>query len=109
MNGNPEPDKSLSSLKGSIECGRELDSEGAHCIGFNENSIGICLIGKGPGTFCIEQFDSLKKLLPEIMRMYNIPAENVLGHGETESGKAEGKTCPNFDVGAIRTWLKSRL
>lgn len=108
-NGYPEPGKKILALMGSIECGRDMDSEGAHCLGYNDNSLGICLIGKGVDSFCGEQFDSLKMLVQELCMKHGIPAESVLGHRETESGKKEGKTCPNFDVGAIRTYLKGRV
>jgi N-acetyl-anhydromuramyl-L-alanine amidase AmpD len=53
--------------------------------------------------------DALKYLLFDLCRHYGIPVENVLGHCETDSGKAQGKTCPDFDVAALRMWLKSRV
>lgn len=106
-NGYAEPNKFIEPLNGSIECGRDTDQEGAHCLGYNDHSLGICLVLKTKPT--IEQLDSLKKLSLDLCRKYNIPAANVIGHNETESGKAEGKTCPNFDVSAIRVWLGSRL
>ena len=106
-NSHVEPDKTFIFMDGSIEKGRDTDEEGAHCIGYNDRSIGVCLVGAK--DFTTKQLDSLKILLLEICRLYKIPAENVLGHGETESGKAEGKTCPNFDVGAFRTYLKGRI
>ena len=110
LNGKPESGgRKITSLMGCIECGREVGAEGAHCLGYNKNSIGICLVGKGQESFCTEQFDSLKMLVSELCTMHGIPAENVLGHNETESGKAEGKTCPNFPVEAIRVYLKGRV
>ena len=109
LNGLPETNKHIIALEGAIECGRDMDSEGAHCLGYNDRSLGICLIGNGAGSFKIDQFDSLKMLLLELCKMYGIPPENVLGHGETESGKAEGKTCPNFNVSDIRSYLRGRI
>jgi hypothetical protein len=109
LNGKVEPDKYFMTLEGSIECGRDLDSDGAHCLGYNETSIGVCLVGDGPDSFVIDQFSSLKKLLQELCIKYSIPVENILGHGETESGKKEGKSCPNFSVADIRMWLKGKI
>ena len=110
LNGmvRPHSDRILS-LAGSVELGRGMDVIGAHCLGYNERSLGICLIGDGNESFCVEQFDKLKGLCQELCKLFEIPAENVLGHGETDSGKAEGKTCPNFDVSAIRMYLKGRV
>lgn len=107
LNGHIEPERYIDVMNGSIECGRDLDSDGAHCIGYNERSIGICLILKAKPT--IEQLDSLKRLVLELCIKYNIPPENVLGHCETESGKAEHKTCPNFPVEPLRGYLGIRL
>lgn len=110
LNGVIRPhSERILSLMGSIEVGRGMDVIGSHCLGYNERSLGICLVGKGVDTFCVEEFDSLKSLSQELCKLFEIPAEKVLGHGETESGKAEGKTCPNFDVAAIRMYLKGRV
>ena len=109
LNARPEPGIVIPALEGQIECGRKVQDVGAHCLGFNLNSIGICLIGNGPNTFVLEQFNSLKSLLMDLCTTYRIPPENILGHRETDSGKAEGKTCPNFAVEDIRTWMRGRI
>lgn len=86
-------------LDGKIETGRPVEQIGAHCIEENHNSIGICLIGEN--RFTDKQFKSLDSLLSDLMKKYNIPIENVRGHYETDSGKKQGKTCPNFGYGKI--------
>ena len=107
LNGQVEPGRYLEPLNGSIECGRPLNEPGAHCIGYNERSLGVCLVMKDKPT--IEQLDALKDLCLDLCRKYDVQPDNVLGHCETRSGQDEGKTCPNFDVAPIRTWLKTRL
>ena len=115
QNGKPTPRQNLPALDGSIECGRYIDEDnvigpnemGIHALGYNDHSIGVCLIGTK--TFTIPQFDALKRLLQDLCREHGIPVENILGHCETESGKAQGKTCPNFAVSDFRTWLKGRV
>lgn len=122
LNGRPAADLHLFSLDGSIELGRALDGNriidrdemGIHTLGYNQNSIGICMIGQrdkrtGALSFTVKQFDALKALTADLCRQYALSPKNVLGHCETESGQAQGKTCPDFDVGAIRTWLSGRL
>lgn len=108
-NAHTTPDNVFLFMNGSIEVGRNVEDEGAHCLGYNDRSIGVCLIGKEIKDFTIEQMDSLKALCLELCRIYKIPASNVLGHCETESGKKEGKTCPNFDVAPIREYLRARI
>lgn len=100
LNGQLTTGFSLPSLNGSIEVGRPCDTEGAHCIGYNSQSIGICGIAKTEWT--ASQIVSLTKLIQVLCRKFSIPVENVLGHCETESGKKEGKTCPNLDMENIR-------
>lgn len=110
----------LEPLDGQIECGRRLDGDlaieqdevGFHCIGHNGDSISVCMIGMrkdGRLTFTIKQFDALKALVLALCDHYRIPVQNVIGHCETESGKAEGKSCPDFDVEPIRLWLRGRV
>jgi len=120
LNGRVLPDLYLTSLDGSIEAGRRLDSDmdiepdemGIHALGYNAKSIGVCLIGErknGEATFTTEQMFSLRSLCMELCHHFKVPANNVLGHGETDDGKKQGKTCPDFDVSAIRTYLSGRV
>lgn len=88
-----------------------MDSEtGAHCIGFNDNSLGICLIGdfdKYPPND--RQIYLLKRLVFSLMGIYGIRAGDVLGHRETYAilGVPVEKTCPGkaFDMEAFRRGL----
>lgn len=89
------------SRDGVIEIGRKIDETGSHCLGYNSNSIGICMIGKK--TFTEKQFNILKRLIKHLQKEYNIPTENVIGH--YEAPKANGKTCPNFDMSKFRKEL----
>ena len=100
-NGKITTKNTYDALNGSIEVGRILPKSGAHALGYNSKSVGICLIGKE--EFTMKQFESLISLIKDLMMIYDIPASNVLGHKETP--KSHGKTCPNFDVGKIRDYL----
>jgi len=112
LNGQIRPDFCLATLDGSFEIGRHLDGDmfiednevGAHALGYNDKSIGICGIGKVGWTAI--QKDSLIILLIELTEYFKIPKSNVLGHCETESGKAQGKTCPNLNMDVIRNNLR---
>lgn len=95
-------------MDGNIEYGRYLDDDkfieqievGAHTLGFNAKSIGICLIGHY--DFTKAQMTSLYGLLDDLCIIYSIPVDNILGHYETENGKSQGKTCPNLDMAVLR-------
>ncbi|MBT9175474.1 MAG: hypothetical protein DDT22_01153 [candidate division WS2 bacterium] len=112
LNGRVLPRLHLSAMDGSIECGRmlnetftvETDEIGSHALGYNNRSIGICLIGKT--QFTSQQLSSLISLLKDLVKQYNIKVENILGHNETESGRKQGKTCPNIDVRLIRNSIR---
>ena len=77
---------------GDVEHGRPLYWAGAHAKGYNNKSIGICLIGKG--TYTMDQWKSLRILLFNMLAKF--PAAKVIGHNSVDSGKE----CPMFDVEA---------
>lgn len=101
----------IQALDGSVECGRYLDDDkfisdveiGAHTLGFNDHSIGVCLIGHH--EFSPRQILSLDNILGDLMMLYSIPSSSVLGHYETKNGKDQGKTCPNLDMDVVRLRL----
>ena len=77
-------------LDGRIEPGRPLDRAGAHCYGYNADSIGICLIGTD--EFTRPQWESLKNLYVQLSNRF--PAATWHGHREFNPHK----TCPGFDM-----------
>lgn len=90
--------------------GRMDDEDGAHCLGFNADSIGICVVGNFDLLHpCIAQLELLKKLVRSLMTIYGIKHENVLGHRETYALRKVPveKTCPGsqFDMAAFRASL----
>jgi len=84
---------------GTIELGRPVTEVGAHCKGYNKNSIGICLVGglrrngrfaKADANFTFEQYRVLKTLLNDLTEAYNA---EVKGHRDLKQ-----TDCPTFDV-----------
>jgi N-acetyl-anhydromuramyl-L-alanine amidase AmpD len=80
---------------GTIEVGRQESKIGAHCRGYNWESIGICMVGRN--MFTDIQWDSLAKLVKSLDGRYGA---TVHGHRDFD----KHKTCPNFDVG---DWYES--
>jgi Negative regulator of beta-lactamase expression len=86
---------------GVVEPGRYRDDVGAHARGYNERSVGVCLIGgvtekdvnKAENNFTPEQFASLKKLVTDLLTVY--PGCEVIGHRDVAK-----KACPSFDAKA---------
>lgn len=84
-------------LDGSVHKGRAEEQIGAHCLGHNSTSVGICYIGgldsKGNAkdTRTPAQRESLMKLVNEMKMKY--PQAKVYGHREFAN-----KACPCFDV-----------
>ncbi len=74
--------------------GRSLLEVGAHTIGQNANSIGICLIGTN--KFTLAQWEALKWQVSWYCQ--TLGSLRVAGHEEFSA-----KTCPNFDA---RQWAK---
>jgi len=92
-------------IDGEIQQGRDYSRIGAHVRGDNRHSIGICLIGEN-GEFTDKQMISLEQLIRGLMVQYAVDVDNVLGHYEAKSGKAQGKTCPDIDMAKFRDKLK---
>lgn len=79
---------------GAVETGRPLETPGAHVVGHNKHSIGVCLVGghRGEADFTFAQWAALRELLDDLVSKF--PGAAVLGHRDLD----EGKKCPGFDV-----------
>lgn len=84
-------------LDGKIEQGRPETELGAHTLGHNKDSIGICLIGNE--LFSHQQYVALIHLLKTFQNRY--PNARLFGHYEF----TEKKTCPNIDMDYLRKLL----
>ncbi len=76
---------------GDLEMARPEYWCGAHVYGFNDQSLGVCLIGCN--TFTEAQYKTLEATLREWRERY--PAALICGHCDFSYTE---KTCPNFDV-----------
>lgn len=93
----------LEDLRGSVEIlmGRFMDEPGAHCVGYNSKSIGICLVGNFDAAEPSKEiWDKAINLVRNLQRLFSIQRKNVLGHRETGAPK----TCPGskFDMDKFR-------
>lgn len=99
------------------EAGRPERIAGAHVVGHNANSIGVCLVGgiksggKAETNFTEAQYAALEQTLRELKDRF--PRARICGHRDLSpdrngNGKVEPgewvKDCPTFDVAAW--WTK---
>ena len=64
---------------GTVENGRGQDDTGAHARGYNDKSIGICMVGGKPNAnFTAAQWVSLEDLVKNLWLEY--PLAEVVGH-----------------------------
>lgn len=98
-------------VNGAAESGRHELETGAHCIDYNTNGIGICMVGTD--RFSIGQWQTLKAQVEIFTKRY--PGLVVLGHRDTSpdtngNGRVDPqewlKTCPGFDV---KQWLAAGM
>lgn len=92
----------IENIRGQIELivGRLPNEKGAHVKGFNDNSIGICVIGNFDNEPPPEEYLSvLRKLIKYLMGIYHI--ETICGHRELDPKKS----CPGkmFDIDKLRS------
>jgi N-acetylmuramoyl-L-alanine amidase len=84
-------------LDGTVERGRDESRVGAHCLGHNAGSIGVCYVGgcdakmKPLDTRTDAQKQALVSLLTELLSRY--PGATVHGHRDFAA-----KACPCFDA-----------
>lgn len=83
---------------GTIHVGRNESEVGAHCLGHNQNSIGICYIGglssdgKTPKD---TRTDAQKKALTTLLQALKKKYLSASIHGHRDFAK---KACPSFDA-----------
>jgi N-acetylmuramoyl-L-alanine amidase len=85
-------------LDGTMEYGRMVDVQGAHCKGENKYSIGVCYIGgmdqdmkKWEDTRTEEQRATLVDLLSLLKKFH--PKAEIYGHRDFST-----KMCPSYDA-----------
>jgi len=83
---------------GQVEYGRPDYWIGAHVKGFNDVSLGVCLIGRH--AFTAAQMQALETVLKTWKSAY--PEAQICGHCDFDYTE---KTCPNFDVSG---WCRDR-
>lgn len=94
-------------LDGTVEVGRSIDQNGAHCEGKNSGTIGICYIGgydsngKPSDTRTPEQKEALKLLVLQLMILNVLKPCNIHCHNEYSN-----KACPCFKIDTFRRELE---
>ena len=82
---------------GTVETGRYLSEVGAHCLGYNNGSVGICYVGgldatgKAKDTRTDAQKAAMYNLIARLRVRFKIT--DIAGHNEFAN-----KACPCFDV-----------
>ena len=85
---------------GAVATGRHLDEVGAHAVGFNSHSIGICLVGTD--KFSIAQWQNLCGNVRGLVAKYPT-VERIVGHRDLPDVHKE---CPGFSVSE---WLRGDM
>lgn len=92
---------------GEIQTGRSLDQIGAHTMGYNSQSVGICMVGgidskgKPEDNFTLDQYVALAELIIQLKEKF--PDAVVQGHRDFPN---VAKDCPCFDV---KSWYKETV
>lgn len=82
---------------GTVQPGRPEEKIGAHCLGHNKDSIGICLSGEGVKTPA--QLKALEILLIDLCSRHGLEKSDILAHSDLAP-----TLCPGFD---LKAWLDS--
>lgn len=90
--------------------GRAIGEVGAHAVGFNAKSIGICLVGNFDDAIPPDdQVFLATSVCRELQRRFKIFRDQVIGHRETYAllGEPAQKSCPGklFNLDQFRSRL----
>jgi hypothetical protein len=93
-----------------VQKGRTIGTIGAHAIGFNDCSIGVCLVGNFDNVPPDEgRLFLLGSMCRDFQRMFGIARDHVVGHRETFTIRCVPveKSCPGtmFDLVKFRERL----
>jgi N-acetylmuramoyl-L-alanine amidase len=82
---------------GTVRLGRHVSRVGAHCKGYNANSVGVCVVGSfEDGSMPTdEQWDAVSSLCADLLRQH--PGSELFGHKELKP-----TLCPGFDPQKLR-------
>ena len=81
--------------------GRHETTNGAHTIGFNTKSIGICIVGNyDKHPLELDKKDLLLKLLRYLIHAHHIPRTKIIGHRDSYKlrNKPVEKSCPGNKI-----------
>lgn len=81
---------------GVLHVGRPLDQVGAHALGYNSNSIGLCLVGdntKAEESWTSEQRLTLVQYVHWFRRFF--PLASIHGHGDLGDART---VCPGIKI-----------
>ena len=90
---------------GVLQKARPEEMQGSHARAVNGTSLGICLVGGSNASgdwennFTDEQFVSLKSLISDLIKRYEMPEDfkqikKIIGHYQVD----DKKECPSFKV-----------
>lgn len=90
--------------------GREPQAIGAHAVGYNHNSIGVCIVGKYDMNVPDSAFSAAVQGLAHVCWTYGLPAGAIRGHRELPE-HATKKTCPGlaWDLNRLRRHVEVYL
>lgn len=102
--------------------GRPEEIRGAHCLGYNQSSLGHCIIGNGDKVNFLDDVDLMNIVVKNVkadISQYDIPIDHVIAHWESFVilGQAKDKqdawdkfkTCPGrlIDMEKFREMCKN--
>ena len=89
---------------GKVRLGRPVHRQGAHVVGHNRDTIGVCVAvdARHPVTF--RTMGTLVRLIADLVHQYRLTASDVFGHGELAATQ-----CPGLDIKQLRTKVREAL
>lgn len=90
--------------RGRVRLGRPVHRQGAHAVGHNEGTIGVCVAVDARRQVRRRAMRALVRLVADLVHQYSLTASDVLGHGELAATE-----CPGLDMERLRAKVSEAL
>ena len=90
--------------RGKVRLGRPVHREGAHVVGHNEGTIGVCVAVDARRPVRRRAMRALVRVVADLVRQYGLTVADVVGHGELAA-----TLCPCMDMDELRARISEAM
>ena len=90
--------------RGKVRLGRPVHRQGAHVVGNNADTIGVCVAVDAREPVRPRAMRALVRIVADLLRQYGLTVSDVVGHGELAA-----TLCPCMDMDELRARIAEAM